>query len=132
MTKESEYLSGVKKKILFADSDMASYCLLSEFLTGQNIEIIHAICGPDAIRLFSADPGIDCIITEIRIPEIDGFGILSAVRELNPSIPVIAQTACIYDNIKRQCLDSGFNGYLSKPVNMELLLDLVKKYVWYP
>jgi len=122
-------LSSGKRKILFADSDIASYCLLSEFLTGQNIEIIHAICGTDAIRLFSEDPGIDCIITELRIPEVDGFGILSAVRELNPLIPVIVQTACVYNNIKRQCLESGFNGYLSKPVNIELLLDLVKKYI---
>jgi CheY-like chemotaxis protein len=132
MTEESEDLCYGKKKILFVDSDIASYSLFSEILAVQEIDIIHAGCGPDAIRLIREDPFIDCIVTEIWVPGVDGFGILAAARELNPSIPVIAQTACVFADMKQKCLEAGFNGYISKPVDLDLFSGLIRSLVLFP
>ncbi len=117
-----------KKKILFVDSDITSYCLVSIlFERHDDIEIIHTRCGTDAIRLFSEDPFIDLVITEIIVPEQDGFEIVKAIKRINPSVPVIAQTACVFNNMEKRCLETGFNEYISKPVNLKLFARMVKK-----
>ena len=129
MVKEPDNFSYSRKKILFTDPDTASFYLISEILSDHDIDIIHAKRGLDAIRLFREIPFIDCLITEIKVPGLDGFGILRATREMNPSIAVIAQTAFVYDNMKHKCLLAGFNEYVSKPLDLELFVKMIRKYV---
>ncbi len=129
MFEEPENFYSGKKKILLVDPDLTSYLLVSEVLSEHGIATVSARCGLEAIRLFRENPHIDCLITEIRVPGLDGFGILRATRELNPSIAVIAQTAYVHDNMKQQCLKAGFNEYISKPLDLEIFVKMVRKYV---
>ncbi|HAM97725.1 MAG TPA: hypothetical protein DCQ26_03870 [Marinilabiliales bacterium] len=132
MVEEPGNLCCSKKKILFVDPDITSYYLVSEILTEYGIEIMSAKSGLEAIRLFRENPHIDCLITEIKVPGLDGFGILRATREMNPSIVVIAQTAYVHDNMKQQCLMAGFNEYISKPLDLELFTGIIKEYIVKP
>ncbi|MBN2480457.1 MAG: response regulator [Bacteroidales bacterium] len=118
-----------KKKILFVDPDTSSYLLVARLLAGYDTKIIHSGFGPYAIKIFRKNPFIDCVITEIRVPGLDGFEILRAVREINPLVTVIAQTAYVHDNIKQKCQDAGFNEYISKPVDLKLFLCIINKNV---
>ncbi len=118
-----------RKKILMVDPDLASYRLTAYQLAMYEIEPIHSVCGREAIRLFREDPAIDIIITELEVPGLDGFGILRKAREIRPGIPVIAQTAYVYEEIRRRCRDSGFNEYIPKPVDPELFAGTIKKYI---
>ncbi len=102
-------------KILYVDPDIPGYRLVSALFEGYNIEIIHSKSGVDAIRRFQEDPSINLVITEIKVPGLDGFGILAALREMNPFIAVIAQTAYIHENMEQRCIEAGFNEYISKP-----------------
>jgi len=129
MVEEPENLYSNRKKILLADPDPASRFLVSVVLSKHGIETVSAGSGWEAIRLLGENPVIHCLITEIRVPGLDGFGILRAAREINPSLAVIALTAYIYDNMKQQCLKAGFNEYISKPVDLESFVKTVKKYV---
>lgn len=129
MVEEPGNLCCSKKKILFVDPDITSYYLVSEILTEYGIEIMSAKSGLEAIRLFRENPFIDCLITEIKVPGLDGFGILRATREMNPSIVVIAQTAYVHDNMKQQCLAAGFDEYISKPIDFDVFMGIIKEYV---
>jgi CheY-like chemotaxis protein len=129
MIEEPENFYSGSKKILLADPDITSYFLISELLSEHGIETMSARCGLEAIRLFRENPHINCLITEIRVPGLDGFGILRATREINPSIAVIAQTAYVHDNMKQQCLMAGFNEYIPKPLDLEVFVKMVRKYV---
>jgi two-component system, cell cycle response regulator DivK len=127
----TNFYSG-NKKILFVDNDMASYYLVSEILKEHDIEIIYATSGQNAIRLFRQNPFIDAIITEIKVPKLDGFGILNEIRKMNPHIPVLVQTANVCNEIEKRCLQAGFNEFISKPIDIALFADIVKKYVFLP
>ena len=126
---DERILYTVRKKILLADSDTASYFLISELLADYNIRIIHARSGQEAIRLFRQNPFIDMVITEIKLPGLDGFEILKATRAINPFITAIAQTAYVHNNMKQKCLMSGFNEYIPKPIDFDLFVTVLKKYV---
>ncbi len=115
-------------KILYIDNDEASYFLVSELLEGCNVEILHARCGLRAVQIFNANPSFNLIITELKLPEIDGFGVLREMRKINPKIPIIAQTATVVNNTKCICLNAGFNEYVQKPIDFREFISTVVKY----
>jgi CheY-like chemotaxis protein len=115
-------------KILYIDNDEASYFLVSELLEGCNAKIVHVRCGSRAIQIFNTNPLFDMVITELKLPEIDGFGVLSEIRKINPNIPIIAQTATVVNNTKFNCLNCGFNEYIQKPIDFREFVSTVMKY----
>lgn len=115
-------------KILYIDNDEASYILVSELLEGCNVEIQHARCGLRAVQIFNANPSFNLVITELKLPEIDGFGVLREIRKINPKIPIIAQTATVVNNTKCTCLNAGFNEYVQKPIDFREFISTVMKY----
>ena len=118
----------MKKNILYIDNDIASYILVSAILEGCNVDIIHSRCGLNAIRLFQQYLSIDVVITELKVPGIDGFGILKEIRKINSNIPVIAQTAHVVNNMKYTCLNAGFNEFIPKPIDFSDFTSIVNKY----
>lgn len=119
-------------KILYIDNDEASYFLVSELLEGCNVEIQHARCGLQAVQLFNENPIFDMIITELKLPEIDGFGVLREIRKINPNIPIIVQTASVVNNMKCNCMNAGFCEYISKPIDFTNFTSIVNKYIQNP
>lgn len=119
----------MKKQILYIDSDMASYILISEILRNCNVKILHCKCGTSAILLFKKYPSFDLVITEIRLPKANGFTVLKAIRIVNPNTPVIAQTASVLDNMEKRCLEAGFNEFVAKPFDLSLFVSMVNKYI---
>jgi CheY-like chemotaxis protein len=119
----------MKKQILYIDSDIASYILVSEILRNCNVKITHCKCGTSAILLFKKYPSFDLIITEIRLPKANGFTVFKAIRMVNPNLPVIAQTASVLDNMEKRCLEAGFNEFVAKPFDLSLFLSMVNKYI---
>jgi two-component system, cell cycle response regulator DivK len=115
-------------RILYIDNDEASYFLVSELLEGFNVEIHHARCGLRAVQIFDANPSFNLVITELKLPEIDGFGVLREMRKINPKIPIIAQTATVVNNTKCICLNAGFNEYVQKPIDFREFISTVVKY----
>ena len=115
-------------KILYIDNDVASYYLVSELLEGCNIEIIHSRCGLRAIQLFNELSCFDMVITELKLPGIDGFGVLQEIKKINPNIPVIAQTANVVNNMKYTCLNAGFSEFIPKPIDLNTFISILNKY----
>ena len=117
-------------KILYVDPDFASYFLMSEFLAGFGISVHHATHGKDAIRMLYEQRIYPLLITEIRVPEKDGFEILRIARSINPRIVAFAQTAYVMKETDQVCLRAGFDAYIPKPVNWKRFGELIRIFLF--
>jgi len=116
----------MEKQILYIDSDMASYILISEILRNSNVKITHCKCGTSAILLFKKYPTFDLVITEIILPRANGFTILNEIRKVKPDVSIIAQTASVLDNMEKRCLEAGFTEYVPKPIDLRKFISIIQ------
>ena len=103
--------------------------MLKEFLRPSGIRIIHAGTGDDAVKLYHDNKDIDVILMDIRIPGMDGYTATREIRKSSKKIPVIAQTAYAMQEDRKKCFEAGCNDFFSKPLNKELLLQSISKFL---
>lgn len=115
-------------KVLIAEDDEVSDLLITKALQEISYEIIHASTGVEAIEFCRSNPDLDLILMDIRMPEMDGYEATRQIRLFNTAVIIIAQTAYAFAGDRELALEAGCNDYISKPMNMTLLNDLVKKY----
>ena len=118
------------KCILIVDDDMRNVFALTTALEMQNMKVVFAENGKEALTLIEKEPVIDLILMDIMMPEMNGYEAMEAIRENENwiDLPIIALTAKAMKSDKEKCMKAGASDYISKPVNMELLLSLIK--VW--
>ncbi len=119
------------KTILIVEDIEDNIILINELLSDTNIVLLKAKDGKSALKHFNDNSSIDLILMDIRLPDINGFQLFERIKALNSKVPIIAQTAFASDEDKKKCLDMGFDGYLSKPINhihlMQMLDSLLHK-----
>lgn len=115
--------------ILVVEDDPDSVEYYSTLLRRNNYKLVHAANGEEAIDLFKATPGINFVLMDLHLPKVDGFEALKAIKSLRPDVPVIAQTAFAIEENRRKCLEAGFDDYVSKPVSIECLTNLLGKFL---
>jgi PAS domain S-box-containing protein len=113
------------KTILVVEDDMNSYKFLSALLKKTNIEIIHAPDGIQAVEICRDTKTIDLVIMDILLPGMDGIETTGLIRDLRCDLPVIAQTALAMAADKERIKLAGFDGYITKPVNIKQLLSIL-------
>ena len=100
--------------------------LLYKIYLEKKYNLIRAENGEEAISMFlEYSPAL--ILMDIGMPVVDGFQATEAIRQLSSDVPIVAVTAFAYDEDKRKVMSRGFNGYLSKPLNKEALLDMLRR-----
>jgi len=117
-------------RILIVDDDIRNIYSLTSVLESHDVEVIHAERGADGIRLLESTPGIDAALIDIMMPEMDGYETMRQIRS-TPAIahvPLVAVTAKAMKGDRQKCLDAGASDYISKPVDIDLLLALLR--VW--
>jgi CheY-like chemotaxis protein len=84
--------------------------------------------GGDAIRHVETDPDIDIVLMDIMMPDMDGMQTMRRIRELprGKDLPLIAVTAKAMKGDREKCIDAGAWDYLSKPVDTDYLLVVVR------
>lgn len=109
------------KKILIADDNPVSRELVVEALGGEWI-VLEAADGTSAVTSFRHDRP-DLALIDIQMPGLDGFGVLKCIREESGPrrVPVIALTAFAMQGDRERAIDAGFDGYITKPVNVSAL-----------
>lgn len=118
------------KKILLVDDDMRNVFALSKILKERGMEIIKAENGKNALEMLDAHADIDLVLMDIMMPEMDGYEAMKRIRSQVrfKNLPVIALTAKAMKDDKQKCIDAGANDYITKPVDVERLLSLMR--VW--
>lgn len=114
--------------VLLIDHDAVNHILVSEALSNRNVQIVHVDNGREAINIFRYNPFFDLVISEMLLPDMDGFCVLRELRKLNPIIPVIAQSSYTSPDLKSRCLEEGFNYFIEKPSTLEIIADQVEAY----
>jgi PAS domain S-box-containing protein len=115
-------------KILIVEDDEISYSLLSRTLQKISKEVLHAITGVEAVEACRNNPDLDLVLMDIRMPEMDGNEATHQIRQFNKDVIIIAQTAYGFSSDKEKAIEAGCNDYISKPINKNLLYDLIKKH----
>jgi len=116
-------------KILIAEDDESSSQLISIVARRLGGEIINVQTGTTAVRTCFDIPGIDLILMDIQMPDMDGYEATRQIRQFNKDVIIIAQTAYALSGDKEKAIDAGCNDYISKPIKTENLLNIVKKHI---
>ncbi len=118
------------RKVLVVDDDMRNVFALSKILKERSIDVLKAENGVKALELLAQNPGIDMVLMDIMMPEMDGYEAMRRIRAQveHKHLPIIALTAKAMKDDKQKCLDAGANDYISKPIDVERLLSLMR--VW--
>ena len=116
--------------ILVVEDDRDSRDLLFRILEKTGAKVTIAETGEKAIELIKSDLSIKIVLMDIRLPDIDGFITTRKIKNLRPNLPVIAQTAYAMYNDKELCFENGCDDYISKPLNRNLLFDILNKYLY--
>jgi PAS domain S-box-containing protein len=121
-----------KAQVLVVDDIESNRHLIKEYLSPVNLEVISAENGQNAL-LFAEEYHPALILMDIKMPEMDGYEATRRLKD-NPNtadIPVIALTASAALDEKTQIEAHGFDGFLSKPVNISVLLNELSRYLKY-
>src|SRR4029078_3335189 len=102
----------------------------SNVLEEEEMLCFTADTGKAALELLQQHPGIDIILMDIMMPVVDGYEGKQAIRKMQQysKIPIIALTAKAMKGDREKCLEAGMSDYISKPVNIDQLLSLMR--VW--
>lgn len=115
------------KKILIVDDDANARLLLEYTLKRTGYELVIAKNGLEAISIVNLDCDLSLIILDIRMPGMDGIETTRLIRQLNPTIPIVAQTAFNLPGIEEKMRLAGCTEYLLKPINLEELTAIVQR-----
>ncbi|HEX2936642.1 MAG TPA: response regulator [Bacteroidales bacterium] len=116
------------KTILIAEDELINFRLLEVLLSKTKVKLLRGRDGLEALRIFTENPSIDLILMDIKMPEMDGCEVTRKIREINTSVPIIAQTAYALDEEREKSMESGCNAYITKPIDKQSLLDLINSF----
>jgi HAMP domain-containing protein/signal transduction histidine kinase/DNA-binding response OmpR family regulator len=118
------------RKILVVDDDARNIFALTSLLEDHEMDVVSVTNGHAAIDAIRANPDLKIVLMDIMMPDMDGY---QTIREIRKSpefrtLPIIALTAKAMKGDREKCLDAGASDYISKPVNTDELLSLLR--VW--
>ncbi|MFL6783837.1 MAG: response regulator, partial [Sphingomicrobium sp.] len=118
-------------KVLIVDDDIRNIFSLTSVLESHDVEVLHAERGKDGILILEQTPGVDVALIDIMMPDMDGYETMQQIRRLPElaDLALIAVTAKAMKGDRQKCLDAGASDYIAKPVDIELLLALLRVWV---
>lgn len=116
-----------RKKILVVEDNDSNSELLEEILSDR-FDIVRAYDGAEAITLYAKETP-DLVLMDLNLPIKDGYQATADIRMLSKTVPIIAVTAYAQRSDRHKVMTSGFNDYLSKPIDEEDLLSTIRKYI---
>jgi PAS domain S-box-containing protein len=117
------------KKCLLVDDNKDVLTYLNRILDDTGLSVLTARSGFEAIELIKAIPDIDVVLLDMQMPEMNGIEATREIRKIRKSIPIIAQTAFIFEDDKDIILEAGCDACLIKPIRKEHLLAVMSGFV---
>lgn len=120
----------INKTILVVEDEESSRLLFEKTLKKTQAKVIYVNNGLAAINLIQTMPDIDLVLMDIRLPVMDGITATAKIKELNPHLPVIIQTAFAMNTFREEAIISGCDEFITKPIETDRLLSLLDKYLY--
>ena len=125
--------SSFRGRVLLAEDNMVNRELAVAMLEAAGVEVVVASDGREALQAL-AEGGIDVVLMDCQMPEMDGFAATRAIRAgeagCDPRVPIVALTANAMEGDRERCLECGMDDYLSKPFKAPQLYAILAR--WLP
>jgi hypothetical protein len=115
-------------KILIAEDDESSSQLISIHIRKFGTDVIKVQNGREAVEACRNNPDIDLVLMDIQMPELNGYDATQQIRQFNTEVTIIALTAFALAGDREKAIKAGCNDYISKPVKMTELGEMIQKY----
>jgi CheY-like chemotaxis protein len=117
--------------VLVVDDDIRNIFALSTVLEDHEMQVVSADNGRDAIRTLQDDPGVDIVLMDIMMPEMDGMETMREIRKISSlkDLPIVAVTAKAMKGDREKCIEAGAWDYLAKPVDGDQMLGVLRAWL---
>jgi signal transduction histidine kinase/CheY-like chemotaxis protein/HAMP domain-containing protein len=117
----------LKGRILLVDDDVRNLFALASLLEDRGLEVIFSETGREALDILGRDPGIDLVLMDIMMPQMDGYETIKAARTMPAlgTMPIIAVTAKAMQGDREKSIAAGASDYITKPVDPDKLISLI-------
>lgn len=116
------------KSLLIVEDVESNYQYLATALKKTGVKIQWAKNGNDALK-YCKSVYPDAILMDIQLPEKSGYETTREILDINPNIPIIAQTAYAFNDEKEKIIEAGCVAYITKPINTQILYETINKYI---
>jgi len=116
-----------KKRVLIVDDDARNIFALSATLRSRSFDCVSCLSAEEALKLLNTDEHIDAVLMDMMMPEMDGYEAIPLIKKIpsRTETPVISVTALAMTGDMEKCLAAGADGYVSKPIDMDKLLEIL-------
>ncbi|MEO8797767.1 MAG: response regulator, partial [Polyangiaceae bacterium] len=120
------------RQIMIVEDDVRNIFALSNILEPKGAKVVVARNGREALEVLAKTPDVDLVLMDIMMPEMDGLTCMREIRKESKwaKLPIVALTAKAMRDDQERCLEAGANDFITKPVDVEMLLSLLR--VWMP
>lgn len=94
-----------------------------------HVNLLYAKDGEEAVEMVKTKSDISLVLMDIKMPNMDGYTATRIIKNLQPKLPVIAQTAYAMSEDKQKSLEAGFDDYVSKPIVQEKFIKVIGTYI---
>ncbi len=118
------------RKVLIVDDDIRNIFSLTGVLEQHDIQVLHAENGREGIAMLDSVPDVDMVLMDVMMPDMDGYETMRHIRARDQfrRLPMIAITAKAMKGDREKCIEAGASEYLSKPVDVDQLVSMMR--VW--
>lgn len=128
-SREKQVLDFTGNTILIAEDDAISYSYLRKILQPENLILLRAVNGLEAVKLCRENTEISLVLMDIKMPVLDGYEATREILSIRPALPVIATTAYAFEDDRRKAIQCGCVDYISKPIGKEKLLKIIRTHL---
>ena len=121
----------ISKTILIVEDEEVSRFFFEMALKKTQANLFFVNDGIEALQMMKENREIDLVLMDIRLPRMNGLETTLKIKEINPEMPIIIQTAYEMSLAKEEAIKCGCNDFITKPINIQTLLSLLKKHLTY-
>jgi Response regulator containing CheY-like receiver, AAA-type ATPase, and DNA-binding domains len=121
----------VGKTILIVEDEAVSRLLFEKALKKTKANLFFVKDGLEAVNMVRENDEIDVVLMDIRLPRMNGFEAVAKIKEINPDLPVIIQTAYAMESTREEAHRLGCDDFVTKPIIIESLLNILRKHLLY-
>jgi len=121
----------VGKTILVVEDEGVNQFFFEKALKKTRANLFFVNDGLEAIEMIQKNSEIDLVLMDVRLPRMNGIEATAKIKEINPEMPVIVQTANSLPAVYDSAIASGCNEFITKPIKIEILLSILKKHLIY-
>jgi CheY-like chemotaxis protein len=114
--------------VLVVEDEEVNWLYIQEILK-KSATTVRASSATETLELLREHPGINLILMDIKLPDMNGLELTRLIKSMHPDLPVVAQSAYALAGDREKALEAGCSAYITKPLNREVLLDLISSHV---